>query len=137
MLATHLEDIYNYIKANIKEEEKEDDVNVNIEIPPKILQDIMDNSRKRKADGSIDCRASKSSCGYSPEEDILGDRKDKLEEYYNWTLSQVTSDRWRMELEAASQFAMEEFLELNSILQHQKLIFDLMVRGGIKPGIAL
>ncbi|CAG9955928.1 unnamed protein product [Clonostachys rosea f. rosea IK726] len=141
MLPTHLEDIYKHIKAGMKDGENEDEVEVNIEIPPKILQDIMDNSRKRKADSSIDCRLPKSitsiHCGHSSEEDIVGDRKDNLEEYCNWTLSQVTSDRWRRGLEAANQFAMDQFLELNSILQHQNFTIQLMVKGGIKPGIAL
>ena len=40
----------------MKEGEKEEEVDVNIEIPPKILKDIWDDSRKWKADNSIDCR---------------------------------------------------------------------------------
>uniref|UniRef100_A0A8H7NHL6 Uncharacterized protein n=1 Tax=Bionectria ochroleuca TaxID=29856 RepID=A0A8H7NHL6_BIOOC len=35
MMATHLEDIYNHIKANMKDGENEDEVEVNIEIPLK------------------------------------------------------------------------------------------------------
>jgi len=33
----------------------EEDVDVSVEIPPNILKNVLDNSRKRKADGSIDC----------------------------------------------------------------------------------
>jgi hypothetical protein len=49
-----LEDIVRYIKGNIEEGEGEEDVDINIEIPANILKDVLDNSRKRKADGSID-----------------------------------------------------------------------------------
>jgi hypothetical protein len=40
----------------MKEGEKEEDVDVNIKIPPNILKNVLDNSRKRKADGLINCR---------------------------------------------------------------------------------
>jgi hypothetical protein len=40
----------------MKEGEKEKDVDVNIKIPPNILKNVLDNSRKWKADGSIDRR---------------------------------------------------------------------------------
>ena len=66
-----------------------------------------------------------------------GDRKDKPEEYCNWTLKQVKSDRWREALQTMNQFALDQFLELNSILQHPKVIADMMVKGGVNPGIAL
>jgi hypothetical protein len=55
LLPRHLEDIVSYIKGNMKEGEKEVDVDINIKIPPSIIKDVLDNSRKRKADGSIDC----------------------------------------------------------------------------------
>ena len=38
---------------------------------------------------------------------------------------------------AANQFAMDQFLELNSALQHPTVIASMMVKGGVKPGIAL
>ncbi|KAK3899187.1 hypothetical protein C8A05DRAFT_46676 [Staphylotrichum tortipilum] len=109
----------------MKEGEKEE-IDIDIEIPPKILQDVLDDSRKQQADSS-DCHLG----------DVKGDRKDKLEEYCTWTLQQVESDRWREALQAANQFAMDQFLELNSILQHPKVTAELMVKGGVKPGIAL
>jgi len=56
LLPGQLEDIVCYIKRNIKEGETEEDAGINIEIPPNILKDVLDNSCKRKADGSIDCR---------------------------------------------------------------------------------
>lgn len=62
---------------------------------------------------------------------------DRLEEYCNWSLQQVKSDKWREALQAANQFAMDQFLELNSILKHPRVAADLMVKGGVKPGIAL
>uniref|UniRef100_A0A8H7N150 Uncharacterized protein n=1 Tax=Bionectria ochroleuca TaxID=29856 RepID=A0A8H7N150_BIOOC len=89
----------------MKDGENEDEVEVNIEIPPRIH-----NSHERKADSSIDYCPPKSSCGYSPEEDILGDRKDKLDKYCNWTLSQVTSKRWRIGLQAANQFVASPWI---------------------------
>jgi hypothetical protein len=80
----------------MKDREKEEDVDVNIEIPPNILKNILDNSCKQKADGSIDCRHCKvyastySRCCNIAErtlredlKDIEGDRQDKLKAYCN------------------------------------------------------
>ncbi len=80
----------------MKEGEKEEDLNVNVEILPNILKNILDNSRKRIADDSIDCRHCKvyasaySRCCDTVERtleedprDMKGDRQDKLEAYYN------------------------------------------------------
>jgi len=109
---------------------------------------VLDDSRKGKADRSK-CRQCKAQVTHGKHHDVAettfdrdlgdvkGDRKDKLEECYNWTLQQVESDRWREALQAANQFAMAQFLELNSILQHPKVTAELMVKGGVKPGIAL
>lgn len=102
MLPAQLEEIVCYIKANMKEGETEEDVNVDIEIPPHILRNIMDNSRKRKADSPTDCRhckihVSETTPGQDSM-DIEGDRRAKLEEYCNWGLTQVDSDRWRTAL---------------------------------------
>lgn len=146
----HLEEIFNHHKAQMKEGEEEDDVDVGIEVPASILKDVLDDSRKRKAQSSTDCHPCKahvsSRCRHADATEttaaddhrgVLGDRRDKLEEYCNWTLAQVTSDRWRAALQTANQFAMDQFLELNSILQHPKAAADLMVKGGVKPGIAL
>ncbi|KAK4236845.1 hypothetical protein C8A03DRAFT_16546 [Achaetomium macrosporum] len=149
LLPRHLEDLVRHIKGNMKEGEKEEDVDVNIEIPPRILKDVLDNNRKRKPEDSIGCRNCKThvsahsghhdAAGASLEDvtDVDGDRKDKLEEYCNWTLQQVKSDRWREALQAANQFALDQFLELNSILQHPTVAANLMIKGGVKPGIAL
>jgi hypothetical protein len=46
LLPAQLEEIVSHIKANMKEGETEEDVNVDIEIPPHILRNILDNSRK-------------------------------------------------------------------------------------------
>jgi hypothetical protein len=69
--------------------------------------------------------------------DVEGDRQAKLEEYCNWGLTQVESDRWRNALQIANQVAMDQFLELNTILQHPKVVADLMVKYKVLPGIAL
>ncbi|RYC54280.1 hypothetical protein CHU98_g11932 [Xylaria longipes] len=37
----------------MKEEEKEDEVDVDFEVPPRIIQDVFDMSRKRKVDGNL------------------------------------------------------------------------------------
>ena len=80
----------------MKEGEKDEDVDVNINIPPHILKNVLDNSCKWKADDSINCRYCKvhvlahSRCcdtaetihGEDPR-DVEGDRQAKLEEYYN------------------------------------------------------
>ena len=125
----------------MKEGETEEDVNVNIEIPTHILRNILDNSRKRKADNPSDCRCCKVHVSETipgeASEDVEGDRLAKLEEYCNWSLTQVESDRWRNALQIANQFAMDQFLELNTTLQHPKVVADLMVKKKVPPGIAL
>jgi hypothetical protein len=70
-----------HIKGDIKEGEKEEDVNVNIEILPNIPKNVLNNSRKRKADRSVDyyhCKAY-----VEDPRDVEGDREGKLEEYCN------------------------------------------------------
>ena len=141
LLPAQLEEIVCHIKANIKEGETEEDVNVDIEIPPHILRNISDNSRKRKADNPSDCRCCKVHVSEAipgkASGDVEGDRLAKLEEYCNWSLKQVESDRWRKALQVANQVAMEQFLELNTTLQHPKVVADLMVKNKVPPGIAL
>ncbi|OCK74576.1 hypothetical protein K432DRAFT_437915 [Lepidopterella palustris CBS 459.81] len=99
LLPAQLEEIVCHIKANIKEGEIEGDVNVDIEIPPHILRNILDNSRKRKADNPSNCRCCKvhilESIPGEASGDVEGDRLAKLKEYCNWSLTQVESDRWR------------------------------------------
>ncbi|KAK4148502.1 hypothetical protein C8A00DRAFT_47649 [Chaetomidium leptoderma] len=119
LLPRHLEEIVHHIKGSMKEGEKEEGIDIDIEMPPKILQDVLDDSRKRKAESSIDCRQCKVQVlAHSRHRDaaettldgdlgnVKGDRKDKLEEYCTWTLQQVESDRWREALQAANRFAM-------------------------------
>jgi hypothetical protein len=75
----------------MKEGDKEEDVDINIEMPPSIVKDILHNSRKRKADGSVDCRPCKvhnppqGKCSNAtPSEgpgDVEGDTPTKLEQY--------------------------------------------------------
>ncbi|KZL81181.1 hypothetical protein CI238_13516 [Colletotrichum incanum] len=92
----------------MKEGESEEEVDVNIEIPSRILGDILNDSRKRKAEDSVDCRGCKthaSSHGRlrdtgetSFAEDAVeveGDRMDRLEEYCNWNMQQVKNEKWR------------------------------------------
>lgn len=134
----------------MKEGEIEEDVDIRIEIPPYIIKNILENNRKRKADGSIDhrpCKAHTSSqnrCCDTAEMptveklgDVEGDRQAMLEEYCNWGLAQVESDRWRQALQIANQVAIEQFLELNTILQYPEAIVKLMVKNEVAPGIAL
>ena len=76
----------------MKEGEKEDEIDVNIEIPYKILKDILDSSRKRKEEDSIDCRNCKvyilshrrhhDTAAILGEglRDLEGDRKNRLKE---------------------------------------------------------
>jgi hypothetical protein len=46
LLPAQLEEIVCHIKSNMNKREKEEDVNVDIEIPPNILKNILDNSYK-------------------------------------------------------------------------------------------
>lgn len=140
LLPGQLEEIVSHIKGNMTEGETEEDVDVDIEIPPRIVKNILDNSRKRKADSSTDCRNCKVQVPFhsiEDPEDVDGDRQAKLEEYCNWGLTQVESDRWRRALQTANQVATDQFFELNTILQHPKVVADLMVKKGVSPGIAL
>lgn len=150
MEANQLEALVRHIKGNIAEGGAEEDVDVSIEIPPHILKTVLDNSCKRKAEGSIDCRhcrvpaSAHSRCCDTAETvhsgdlgDVEGDRQARLEEYYNWGLTQVESDRWREALQRANQVAMQEFLELNTILQYPKVTTELMVKKWVPAGIAL
>lgn len=104
----------------MEEGETEEDVDVGVEIPPNILKNVLDNSRKRKADGSIDCRHCKAHasaynrCCDTAEiplgedlGDVEGDRQAKLEEYCNWGLVQVESDRWRRALQITNQVVID------------------------------
>lgn len=142
LLPTQLEEIVCYIKANMKEGETEENVDVDIEIPPHILTHIMDNSRKRKAEDKLTgCRhfkvhALETIPGEHPG-NVEGERQAKLEEYCNWGMAQVESDRWRNALQITNQVAIDEFLELNTILQHPKDVAKLMEKNGVRPGIAL
>ncbi|OBR02107.1 hypothetical protein CH63R_14408 [Colletotrichum higginsianum IMI 349063] len=96
LLPRHLEEIFHHIKGNMKEGEKEEEVDIDIEIPSKILGDILNDSRKRKAEDSVDCRGCKvqaSSNGrlrdtgetsfVEDSGEVEGDRMDRLEEYCN------------------------------------------------------
>jgi hypothetical protein len=84
----------------MKKGETEEDVDINIEVLPNILKNVLDNSRKRKADGSIDCRQCKTyvsaydrccdTAGKTADEDHRGvdrdvdrDRQTRLKEYCN------------------------------------------------------
>jgi hypothetical protein len=40
-------------------------------------------------------------------------------------------------LQIANQVAINEFLELNTILQYPKVVAELIVKKGVKPGIVL
>jgi hypothetical protein len=142
--ARHLEDIYNAIREKMKEREKEDEVDVSVEIPSKILQDVLNQSRKRKADSSSECRPCKDHCKHgcasqSPSQDliILGDRAQRLEEYGSWTEAQTESDEWRTDIKAGNCFAVSQRFELNSVLQNPPTVVSFMVKGGVKAGVAL
>jgi hypothetical protein len=141
LLPCHLEDIVRHIKDSMKQGEIEEDVDVNIEILPHMLKNVLDNSdnsRKRKADGSLDCRHCKVQKIHSEDpRDVEGDRQGRLEEYCSWGLAQVQNDRWRHALQVANQVAIDQFLELNTILQYPKVVADLMVKNRVALGIAL
>jgi hypothetical protein len=100
LLPGQLKDIVCHIKRNIKEGKTEENVNINIKILPNILKDVLDNSRKRKADSFIDCRQCKvyvsaygrccdtarRTAGEDREDierDVDRDRQAKLKEYCN------------------------------------------------------
>jgi len=90
----------------MKEGEREEDVDVDIEILLYILKDVLDNSCKRKADGSVDYRQCKAyvpvygRCCDTTErisgedyKDVKGDRQAKSKKCCNWSLAQVESDK--------------------------------------------
>lgn len=74
LLPAQLEEIVSHTKANMEEGATEEDVDVNIEIPPHILKHILNNSRKRKAkDVSADCRHCKVHASETLPGEDLGD----------------------------------------------------------------
>uniref|UniRef100_A0A8H7K6P3 Uncharacterized protein n=1 Tax=Bionectria ochroleuca TaxID=29856 RepID=A0A8H7K6P3_BIOOC len=68
---------------------------------------------------------------------LLWDAAHNLQEYCTWVLAQVQSDKWRRELEVAIEFAMDQCLDLNSIVKHPQVILNAMVQGRVKLGSAL
>jgi hypothetical protein len=56
LLPVQLEEIVRYIKEKLEEGETEKNVDISIEISPYIIQNILENNRKRKADSSINYR---------------------------------------------------------------------------------
>lgn len=117
VLPRHLDAIPQHIKDSMQEGEKEEEVDVGIEIPPNIIEDVLDDSRKRKTDSTVGCRHCKTHISAHCQHcdvpwasfggDVEGDRKDQLEEYCNWTLNQVKNDKWRDELQTAIRFASD------------------------------
>ncbi|KAH6653417.1 hypothetical protein BKA67DRAFT_660042 [Truncatella angustata] len=143
--ATDLEQTLEDLKDKMKEGEKEEDIDVGVEIPAKIRDNVLAKSRKRKADRAPgNCRHNKThvsnQCGSCSESDtfrIAGDRAEKLREYCDWTLAQTQDVSWRAELRVGNKHATDNFLELNSILQFPKVATDVLVRKGVKIGVAL
>ncbi|KAH8745278.1 hypothetical protein F5883DRAFT_702966 [Diaporthe sp. PMI_573] len=99
----------------MKEGEKEEEVEIDIEIPPTILKDVLDDSRKRKAEDADNFRSCKAHvlanskyCDAAETTldknlgDIEGDRMERLEAYCAWNLQHVKSDQWTQALQAAS-----------------------------------
>jgi hypothetical protein len=85
-----------YIKGNMTGGETEDDVDIEIEIPPHILKNTLDNNYKRKVDSSANCcncEVQVSSYSIKDPENVDGDRQARLKEDCNWGLTQVKSDR--------------------------------------------
>jgi hypothetical protein len=99
LLPGQLKEIVGHIKETIKKGETEEDVDVRIEILPYIIKNILENNRKRKADGFIDHRQYKAhTSSYNRCCDIVeippvkklgnveGDRQAMLKKYCNWGL---------------------------------------------------
>lgn len=68
--------------------------------------------------------------------EITGDRAQRLEENCNYTVAQANSDKWRSELEHVTQFAMDNFIDLNHILQHPRDTAEFIIERGVKRGVA-
>jgi hypothetical protein len=71
---------------------------MSVKINPNILENVLDNSHKQKADGSIDCCYCKAHVSayirYCKDlRDVEGDRQARLEEYCTWGLAQVESSK--------------------------------------------
>lgn len=104
----------------MKEGEKEDNIQINIELPPNILRDVLDDSRKRKAENAINYRSYKTRALAKGKDrdvaeaahgvvlgDVEGDRMERLKEYCAWNLQQVESEEWREALQAANQLVLD------------------------------
>jgi hypothetical protein len=79
LLPGQLEEIVSYIKGNMTEGERKEDVDINIEIPPYILKNILDNYCKRKADSSTNCRHCKAYVGESLQFTASSDRNRDID----------------------------------------------------------
>lgn len=110
----NLKAIFQDIKANMREGDNPDEVNVNVEIPAAIRKDIMQDPG-----------------------DDSEDPAQMLQDYCTWMLAQVRSDRWRKELQVAINYAIHECLGLDSIAKHPQVIVNAMVRAQVKLGTAL
>ncbi|CAG9945554.1 unnamed protein product [Clonostachys rosea f. rosea IK726] len=98
----------------MKEGESVEDVDIDIDIPARILDDVLQGPQA-----------------------FSGDAAHNLQEYCTWVLAQVQSNRWRKELEVAIKFAIDQYLDLNSIVKHPHVIINAMVQGRVKLGSAL
>ncbi|KAM3490242.1 hypothetical protein MY3957_006481 [Beauveria namnaoensis] len=127
--------IYDRIKGGMKEGETFADVQ-EIVVPHDIREKILNASKKRKANGEIDCRNCKTRTPIVERLEIAGNPEEKLEEYCTYNLN-VQSDRYRNGMEAANRFAMDETLDLASAHQFQDAVKDAMVAKGVPLGAAL
>jgi hypothetical protein len=78
---------------------------------PTFSEIYLNNNCKRKADNPFNCRCCKvhvfEAIPGKASRDVEGDSLVKLEEYCNWSLKQVESDRWRKALQVANQVVMD------------------------------
>ncbi|CZR52082.1 uncharacterized protein PAC_01959 [Phialocephala subalpina] len=126
-------------KYNLSEHQKRchSSQSPNLALPSIIKQNHTNDSMKGQQESYNRCCDTAEIPPREDPGDVEGDRQAKLEEYCNWGLAQVESDRWRRALQIANQVAVDQFLELNTILQHPMVVVELMEKNGVAPGIAL
>ncbi|KAI9146746.1 hypothetical protein HJFPF1_13484 [Paramyrothecium foliicola] len=111
---THLKAIYGHIKDNMSDGDDPHEIDLDVDIPAAILNDVM----------------------YNPEGASV-DPSQELKDYRSSTLMHMPSDTWKREWELAAKYATDECLDLDSVLEQPQVIANAMVQAGVKLGTAL
>ncbi|KAI9146671.1 hypothetical protein HJFPF1_13576 [Paramyrothecium foliicola] len=141
VLPIYLEKIVEYVQGGGSLESHD-------EIPAGIMEEIKRYNQKRKAESLANSRPCKAHCGTAcatgPQETIYaetplrfqGTSDAALASYEEWSLKQVNDEGWKSNIRLGFQVAHQECLDLHFVRKNPKLVVDILVKCGVKPGIA-